>query len=296
MLTALWVMTVAAIVAMAAATAGRSAVSAGSYRVQLERARWVAAGCARRTEAAIDEALRTAESDEAATDAWRALDRQIAGSPLILTECDVSLESAGTRLDVNAASSEMIVNLLDAIGATDHAAELADALADWRDSDDVASPNGAERAWYEAQHRFVPRNGPFADIAELRRVRGFETGGRWDGLLTTEPGRISLAATVPVLMSVPGITRETAERIAGLHDAGTPVADLLAVVGSISEASTEALAARYPDAVRATTPDPDAWILRSRVTRGAPAITALLEWRLIRTGRRCVVTQTRSFM
>lgn len=295
MLTTLWVMTIAAVVAMGAALAGRNAVSAGSNRVQLERARWTALGCARRAEAAIDEALRAAPGIIEGAEAWRALDRRIAGSGLIGPECDVTLEAAGTRLDVNAASEEMISNLLVTTGESEHATELAAALADWRDSDDVERPLGAERAWYDAAHRFAPRNAPIADIRELRRIRGYETARPFDSLVTTEPGRVSLAtAPVPVLMSVPGITRETAERIAELQLAGTPPSDLLVVVSSISEASASTLASRYPEAVRATTPDPDAWIIRSRVSRGEPAATVVLEWRVTRADKRCVIASTKS--
>jgi len=296
MLTTLWIMTVASVVTMAAALVGRNAVSATSARVELERAQWTALACAHRAHAAVDEALRRAPSLDDAAAAWRLMSRRVAGSPLI-AECDVSLEAAGTRLDINAATEEQLQNLFIATGAGDRAAELAAALADWRDTNDVAEPLGAERTWYENEHRFPPRNGPLAAVAELRRVRGFESGGPWEGFLGVDAGRVSLAtAPVEVLMSIPGITRETAERIAELHDAGTPITDLLSVTAMISEASTSALAARYPEAVRATTADPDAWIIRSRVARGHPEVAVLLEWRIIRTGKRSVVSGTRSFI
>jgi hypothetical protein len=74
------------------------------------------------------------------------------------------------------------------------------------------------------------------------------------------------------------------------------LSDLLSVTGSISEASVSTLAARYPDAVRATTPNPDAWLVRVRVSRGSPAVNVQLEWRVIRTGRRCLVARTRSIL
>jgi general secretion pathway protein K len=294
MLTILWIITIAAIVAASASLVGRHAVLEAAARVALERGRWEALGCERRVAAAIDAALASAPTLDDAAKLWRTLPSGVFASPL-LASCDVSLDAAGTRLDVNEASEEMIVNLLDAIGVDSDAPQLLDALEDWIDPDDDARPMGAERGWYEAAGRIVPRNGPLADLRELRRIRGFDAIRGLDSVFATEPGRISLAtAPVSVLMAVPGITRETAEQIVAMQQMGTPPADLRAVLGSVSRASADALAARYSDAVRATTPDPDAWVIHVREARGAPAVAVNLEWRVIRTGRRCLVVATRS--
>jgi type II secretory pathway component PulK len=294
LLTILWILTVAAVVAMSAALIGRHAVLEGAARVELERGRWIALACERRMVAAIDRALETAPTLDQATVVWRTLARVVAGSPLV-DHCDASLEAAGTRLDLNDASEEMIVRLLDAAGFTDDASQMADALEDWIDTDDEPRPVGAEASWYESTARLKPRNGPLASIAELHRVRGFERTSALDNFAAVVPGRVSLAtAPIPVLMAVPGITRETAEQIVTMQAAGTPTNDLISLVGMISHASADSLAARYADAVSATTPDPDAWLVRVRVGRGSPAVAVVLEWRVIRTGRRCVVTSTRS--
>ena len=294
LLTTLWILSIASIVAMAAALAGRDAVLAGSSRVELERARWLALGCERRAVAAIDAMLRDASSDAEAALSWRTLAAQIAAQPLP-TDCDVRTEAAGTRVDVNAASHETIEALLAATGLPLDVASMADALDDWRDSDDVARPAGAERAWYESNGRPAPRNGPLADTRELARVRGFENLSAVDTLVTTEPGRISLAtAPAELLMAVPGITRETADAIVARQIAGLPLENLLDIVGSISDASAETLATRFSEAARVTTADPDAWLLTVRVARGDPVVTATLTWRVIRIGRRCAVARTRS--
>ena len=50
----------------------------------------------------------------------------------------------------------------DGVDARDR---IAQAIADWRDGDDLHRARGAEVAWYEEEGRFVlPRNGPFADV------------------------------------------------------------------------------------------------------------------------------------
>lgn len=294
MLTILWIITIAAIVVTSAALVGRHAVQQGAARVALERGRWEALGCERRVAAAIDAALGSAPTLDDAAKLWRILPRAVLGSPLI-AGCNANLEAAGTRLDVNDASEEMIANLLDAIGLEADAPQLVDAFEDWIDPDDDTRPMGAERGWYEAAGRIAPRNGPLADVREMPRIRGFDAIRGLDSVFATESGRISLAtAPVSVLMAVPGITRETAEQIVAMQQLGTPLADLRAVLASVSRASADALAARYTDAVRATTPDPDAWVVRVRVARGEPAVAVKLEWRLIRTGRRCLVVATRS--
>src|SRR6185437_12411987 len=133
------------------------------------------------------------------------------------------------------------------------------------------------------------------DMREVASILGFENARVVDSVLAVDQGRVSLAtASVPVLMAVPGVTRETAERIVALRSAGTPPGDLTAVVGSISEASAAALAERFPDAERLTTPNPDAWLVQVHVTRGRPSVSVSLVWRIIRLGRRCAVAETRS--
>ena len=292
MITILWVMTVASIMVTAAELAGRNAVNAARNRTQLERAFWIAAGCGARARAAIDEALGETASAEAAADAWRVVGRS-SGLVTQSSECDVVLEASGTRLDVNAASEEMITALLRGIGYGDKVPGMVDALSDWRDSDEVARPAGAEADWYVANVREPPRNAGLRDIRELARVRGFENISAFDTVMTTEPGRVSLAtAPVSVLIAVPGITRETAEKIVALQEAGTPIRDPALLAGMISRISGDSLSARFPDVVRSTTPDPDAWILTVRAHSGFPVITAAFRWRLIRQGKRCLVVRT----
>jgi type II secretory pathway component PulK len=296
MITVLWVITVAGVMATAAALAGRNTVHATRNRVQLERAFWAASGCAALAQAAIDDRLTEATSYEDAGAIWRRLDRAI--HPVMLPDpdaCGVLLEAAGTRLDVNAASDELVANLLHAMGYGGNAESLVDALADWRDSDTVARPFGAERDWYIAAQRHPPRDAPLADIRELARVRGFESLAPFDTLLTVESGRISLAtAPVTVLMSVPGFTRETAESIVAMRDAAAPVNDVISMLGGLSRTSADALLSRYADVVRLTTPDPDAWLLTVHAQVGPSRGVVTLTRRLVRSGRRAVVVQTRS--
>jgi general secretion pathway protein K len=295
MITVLWLMTIGTIAALAGALSGRNGVNAGRNRVQMERAFWLATGCARRVQSVVDETLRSATSLEDAAQRWRRLDREVARSALVARgTCTVKLEAAGTRLDITTASDEMIERLLHALGHGAEAQEMVDALADWQDGDDVPRPSGAERDWYAAAGRLLPRNASLADIRELARVRGFEQRARYDSVLAAEPGRVSLAtAPLTVLMAVPGFTLETAERIVALQEAGTPLRDLVELSTQLSTPSRDALISRYSDVARLTTVDPDAWILTVRTSVGFPLSQVSVEWRLVRSGSRSVIVRTR---
>ncbi|HEV8446138.1 MAG TPA: hypothetical protein VGQ44_04940 [Gemmatimonadaceae bacterium] len=293
MITMLWVMSVAAVVTAGGALVGRLAVHASRNRTELERAYWTANGCASRARATID-ALLGDDRDAAAV--WQTLDRRL---PRVLTlehPCSLQLEAAGTRLDANTASDEMISRLLAGLGAPEtRSREMVDALADWRDSDEVARRAGAERSWYLAQQREPPRNGPLADVRELARIRGFERLADFDTVLGTDGGRVSLAtAPVTVLMSVPGVTRETAEAIARLREQGEPIGDLLGVVGLVSRSSADSLLARYADAAHVSTPTPDAWILTVRASSGSPPNASSLRLSLTRDGNVARLVSVRS--
>jgi general secretion pathway protein K len=296
MITVLWVMTVASIVAMAGSLAGRNAVNAATNRVHLERALWIARGCAARAQAAIDTALAAGKTFDAAADTWRVLERVVVPVPGVdPSDCSVQLEAAGTRLNVNGTTEEMLQRLFVGIGFVADADALAAALIDWRDSDDVTRPAGAERDWYARARRELPRNGPLADIRELARVRGFESLSAFEPVMTTEPGRVSLAtAPASVLIAVPGITPETADEIIVLQNAGTPVTDVASLLGLVSRTSADSMLAHFPEIVRATTTDPDAWILSVRASVGPPRVEVRLSLRLLRAGKHVVVSSSRS--
>ncbi|MES1198609.1 MAG: hypothetical protein ABUS48_01355 [Pseudomonadota bacterium] len=83
-------------------------------------------------------------------------------------------QDAAGLVDINAASPEHLASLLVALHIDpDQAVELADRVADWRDSDDLKRLHGAEAQDYIAAHLPPPRNAPFVTESELRAVLGF---------------------------------------------------------------------------------------------------------------------------
>ena len=72
-----------------------------------------------------------------------------------------------SRLNVNSAPADQLEKLY---GMTP---DVAAAIIDWRDDDNVVTPGGAEAEYYSSlQPPSLPRNGPFQTLRELLMVRG----------------------------------------------------------------------------------------------------------------------------
>ncbi len=84
----------------------------------------------------------------------------------------------GGKIDLNAASEKTLRFLLGkAVGNDEMAASLADKIMDWRDSDDLTRPNGAEAKEYLAEGKaYVPQNKNFQALEELQMVLGITPG------------------------------------------------------------------------------------------------------------------------
>src|SRR5205085_7807797 len=84
--------------------------------------------------------------------------------------------------------------LLESLGL---ARELADAVVDWIDADDDASPGGAESAYYLSLKRpYAAANQRMRQVEELYRIRGFDakTVARLRPYVTALPERTKVNA------------------------------------------------------------------------------------------------------
>jgi len=163
------------------------------------------------------------------------------------TWCTATLEDPSIKLNLNLADRAGLVTVFQAVvrrsGAVD---SLVDALLDWRDPDAIPRPFGDQSSGN--------RNGPFADVWELRYVRGFTDAlvARLASFLTTRgTGAINVnAAPREVLGALPGTTEETVRQLL-MHrgNAALPNADALA--GLLSPSARATLLASYPVFVRA---------------------------------------------
>jgi DNA uptake protein ComE-like DNA-binding protein len=72
-----------------------------------------------------------------------------------------------SKLNINTATKEQLMWLPNMVE------DIADAIIDWRDSDDTPSGTGVEGGYYEnLSFRYMVRNGPFKTIRELLLVKG----------------------------------------------------------------------------------------------------------------------------
>ncbi|MGH7620913.1 MAG: general secretion pathway protein GspK [Gemmatimonadaceae bacterium] len=300
LLAVLWVIVGLAALGVATSLAARNAIIAAGNRVDIARATWRAADCLERARASVADVLHAPpERDARGLSGWSGLEARVPSALIVSgAHCDVRLEAVGSRIDVNSADGEMIGALLHRLGIPDAMRDsMVDALLDWRDADDVPRPHGAERQWYAASGRFTPRNGPFADVREIARVRGFEKLHGLDSLLSVEPGRVSLAlAPLSVLAALPGIGEEALSRVAEQRARGAGSGDLMELTAELSPGARQRVLARYSELVHAATSEPDAWILEARATTGSPAITVVIQVRLVRAGDRAAIVRRRTWI
>jgi general secretion pathway protein K len=86
----------------------------------------------------------------------------------------ISVMDEGGRIDVNTAGIPVMQALLVGLGLpAEKAAQVAEAIFDFRDEDDERKPNGAESADYRAAGLgWSPKNGPLQSVSELGQVYG----------------------------------------------------------------------------------------------------------------------------
>jgi general secretion pathway protein K len=86
----------------------------------------------------------------------------------------IRVEDEAGKINLNLASEELLSRFFIGLGAApDQASTYAGSVLDFRDSDDDARPNGAERDVYAAAgQRSPPKNGLFDTVDELDQVLG----------------------------------------------------------------------------------------------------------------------------
>lgn len=303
LLAVLWVMVGVSAVGLALTLAGRRAVGAARNRHALAVARWAAEDCLNQAEAIINDALHRAAGAPADSTVWTRLDLlspyATRREPFVLdSACSAALQPAGTTIDVNTADGQTLRRLFVAAGVQPARADsISDAILDWRDADQVPHEHGAEAPWYVAHDRLPPRDGPFGDVRELRRVRGLEQFDGLDSLLGVDSDRVLIdRAPLPVLAALTGFRDEAIGRAAELRARGARIGSLLAFSSMLSPDAKRALLASYADLSRLTTTEPDAWMIVARGWSGTPRVTADIELRLIRAGSRAAIVRRRTWI
>lgn len=133
---------------------------------------------------------------------------------------EVSVQDETGRIDLNVAPPELLSSLLVSVGVEqDEAATLADRIADWRDEDDDARPNGAEQADYDAAGLDIKvGNYSFLTPDEVQRVPGLTTAiyARISPAVTVysrRPGINPGSAPRSALLALPGVDPDVADEV-----------------------------------------------------------------------------------
>lgn len=274
LLAVLWVVAILGIVVGSSMRLARVGAGASTNRVTLTRAGWAREAC-----------LEILLARYAAEASVRLLDTVDLGRG---TWCRAELEDAGSRLDLNHAVPEALRTV---IGSD----SLADALLDWRDADDDSRPHGAEAEWYLSVGRRPPRNGPLADVAELRLIRGFgdTVVGALTPLLTTRgTARLNLnSAPAPLLATLPGVGPEAIDVVSGRRLTGQRIQGIDQLAGLLSPPAREALLARYQELGPLAVVEPAGFtaVLEGGVEGAAPVARAVLM--LVPAGSRLAVVR-----
>lgn len=144
-------------------------------------------------------------------------------------EVELKITDESGLIDLNAADQAMLTELFIGVGVEDDAAiALAAAIQDWRDPDDLVSPEGAEDDEYIAAGLdWGPKNAPFDMVSELLQVLGMtpELYRLIERSVTVYGGqsRPNLAfAPMEILMAIPGMTPELAQEIIDQRHAWEP--------------------------------------------------------------------------
>jgi general secretion pathway protein K len=131
----------------------------------------------------------------------------------------VALTDESGKIDINSADDTLLQSLFVSAGINpDQAANLSDAIQDWRDPDDEVHPRGAEAAQYKAAGLpYLPRNAPFQTVSEVQQVFGmnYELYARIESAITIYAGGNNpnpQYAPLEVLMALPGWTEEFARQ------------------------------------------------------------------------------------
>lgn len=91
-------------------------------------------------------------------------------------ELTVTIVNERSLIDLNQATKDMLTALLAALAIPPEEADpLADAVLDWRDTDDLRLLNGAEDPDYESDGLpYGAKDAPFDTVEELQQVKGFD--------------------------------------------------------------------------------------------------------------------------
>jgi len=204
---------------------------------------------------------------------------------------EVKITDDSGKIDINVADAVMLKAMFVSAGIEErHAEELADAIIDWRDPDDLTGPHGAESSEYKsAGLKYEPRNAPFETVSEVQQVLGmdYDVYHKIEKAITLYSGRSQPSAgyaPLEVLRALPGMTEELAQMILQQRQAlqpGSPPSGLMLPDGTPVVAEGGGLT--YSIESRAKLPNGSSTRLEATIRLGGSGVGgrpyAVLRWR-----------------
>lgn len=202
------------------------------------------------------------QSGQTALDPWASVVAAPAPSETVGEyRYQVILRDAGAALHLNRATEEQLRRLLVALRVdASRADQVAQAMLDWRDGDDLHRARGAERPAYLAAGRPVlPDNAPFRSVSAIRDVMGVDEALYrllLPYLTVHGSGRVNLNAAEPaVLITLPGMTDESVALVMRYRRQGRRVTSLDALAQQLSAGPRRRLVEAMPALSAATVSD-----------------------------------------
>ncbi|VTZ51411.1 putative general secretion pathway protein K [Methylocella tundrae] len=144
----------------------------------------------------------------------------------------VNFRTEGARVDLNAATKELLAGLFETLGAKpSDAAYYADRIIGWRKKNEGAGQNKEADAYKDAGLKYLPRQSPFQNVAELRFVLGLppelvESAMPFLTIYNGIPQIDVMAAPPEVIQSLPHMTPDLAKTLLDTRRTSDPKAIL----------------------------------------------------------------------
>ena len=285
LLAALWLLVAFSVASLALSAAGRTRRLAAANLAERVRAEAAARAGIEQLRGRLARRIEAAAT--ALLDPWRGVDSILADTLRVGEgRALVRARDAGTALNLNRATEEELRRLCVALRMdAGEADRLAQAIADWRDPDDLHRGRGAERdAYLAAGALALPRNGPFQTLPELLSIRGMSPAlhERMRPHLTLlGSGQVNLnLADRPVLLALPGITEEAVAVLFRYRRQGRTLGSITNLERDLSPGARRELTAALPALLaRATTETREVEVTSEGWLPGSPVrvrVTGLL--------------------
>jgi type II secretory pathway component PulK len=134
-------------------------------RIDAVRCKWACRAGIEKAIAVLNED-KTETDNDSAQDMWSNNAGDL--NDVALEQCSFTVQviDESSKLNINTATKEQL------LGLRDMTEDIADAIIDWRDSDDTPSGLGVESGYYESlPYGYMAHNGPFRTIRELLLVK-----------------------------------------------------------------------------------------------------------------------------